>query len=269
MLRVLFWNINGKPLAEPLRQLCDEHEVDLLVLSECNMPAEILLPTLNRDSHRTFCGVFSLCERISLFSRLPPEAIMPVSDDRRYCSIHAVAPPFGKEILLVAAHYPSKLHMSDSDQSHLMPRIAMQLQEAEARRGHTRTVLVGDLNMNPFETGVCGSEGLHAVMCKQIAKKKTRKVYGEERRYFYNPMWNFLGDETRGPPGTYYYDSGRPTNYYWNIFDQVLYRPALLEDYRDHDVSIITAVNGASLLRNGRLAKEFSDHLPITFTVRT
>jgi len=57
--------------------------------------------------------------------------------------------------------------------------------------------------------------------------------------------------------------------YHWNTFDQVLYRPALLDAYCDHDVSIITAVNGASLLRNGRVAKEFSDHLPITFTVRT
>lgn len=268
MLRVLFWNINGKLLAESLRQLCDEHEIDLLVLVECNIPAKHLLPTLNHDSHRAFCGVFSLCERISLFSRLPSEAIEPVSDDTPYCSIHAIAPPFGKEILLAAAHYPSKLHMSDSDQLHLMPRVALQIREAETRRGHTRTVLVGDLNMNPFEPGVCGSEGLHAVMCKRIAKRETRKVYGKERRYFYNPMWNFLGDESRGPPGTYYY-SGGPTAYYWNTFDQVLYRPALLDGYCDHDVSIITTVNGASLLHNGRVAKEFSDHLPVTFTVRT
>ena len=90
----------------------------------------------------------------------------------------------------------------------------------------------------------------------------------EKIDFFYNPMWNFLGDETRGPPGTYYYGQG-VTAYFWNTFDQVLYRPALLAAYREHDVSIITEIGNTSLLRNGVIAKDFSDHLPVFFTVRT
>lgn len=158
--------------------------------------------------------------------------------------------------------------MTSEDQSALMPRIASYIREAEERQGHTRTVVVGDLNMNPFEPGICGAEGLHAVMCKDIAKKEKRTVSGQDRPFFYNPMWNFLGDETAGPPGTYWWGKG-VTAFFWNIFDQVLYRPALLEAYREHDVSIISAIDKTNLLRNGHMAKGFSDHLPVFFTVRT
>lgn len=162
----------------------------------------------------------------------------------------------------------AKLRMSSNDQSLLMHRMARQIREAEVRYGHTRTVVVGDLNMNPFEPGICSSEGLHAVMCKRIALRISREVNGEECMFFYNPMWNFLGDETPGPPGTYYYPNG-VTAYFWNVFDQVLYRPALLESYREHDVTILDEIDGTSLLRNGRIANEFSDHLPVVFIVRT
>lgn len=267
MVRVRFWNIGGKPLAEPLRHLCDSHDPDILVLAENKIPTVDLLQTLNRGSQRVFVSPFNLSSRIAFLSRFHGRLFGSVSDDD-YCSIRAITPPLGDEILLVAVHYPSKLHSTGEDQSLLMHRIVERIRDAEIRFGHTRTVLVGDLNMNPFESGVCSAEGLHGVMSKQIARMIGRTVYGQERLFFYNPMWNFLGDETRGPPGTYYYAKG-VTAYFWNIFDQVLYRPALLDNYQENDVNILTEIGPNSLLRKDRIAGDFSDHLPLFFTVRT
>ena len=68
-------------------------------------------------------------------------------------------------------------------------------------------MLVGDLNMNPFEDGLVKTTGLHSVMSKSKAKEFSRVVQGRTYPFFYNPMWNLLGDETQGPPGTYYYSS--------------------------------------------------------------
>lgn len=210
MVRVLFWNINKRSLAEPLRQLCEGHDVDILVLAENAMSEVELLPVLNQGSERIFTTPANFSERISFFSRFDSDRFSLVSDTH-YCSIHAIRPPLDQEILLAAVHYPSKLRATSEDQSQLMPRIADQIREAESRSRHTRTVLFGDLNMNPFEAGICSAEGLHAVMCKQIAKKGSRTVHRQ----------------------------------------------------------VITDINGKSLLRNGRPASEFSDHLPVSFTVRT
>ena len=57
-----------------------------------------------------------------------------------------------------------------------MPITVGGYQNAETKAGHTRTILVGDLNVNPFEVAVVGAHGLHAVMAKQVALKNINRV---------------------------------------------------------------------------------------------
>ena len=42
----------------------------------------------------------------------------------------------------------------------------------ENKAGHKRTVLVGDLNMNPFETGLVTASGLNATMTRKLPRRK-------------------------------------------------------------------------------------------------
>ena len=123
--------------------------------------------------------------------------------------------------------------------------------------------------MNPFEPGVVGSEGLHAVMTARIACTDGRIVDGEYRRFFYNPMWRFFGERSEGPPGTHYFSaSGKPIAYYWNIFDQVMVRPSLAKSLED--VKILHNVRGVSLLDVDGVPdpKIGSDHLPLLFSLK-
>jgi hypothetical protein len=128
-------------------------------------------------------------------------------------------------------------------------------------------VLVGDLNMNPFESGVVGANGLHAVMTQERAQRGVRKVGGKEYPFFYNPMWGFFGDLTKGPPGTYHYDSAEQVTYFWNIFDQVLIRPALLQHFDATSLKVISGDEKISLLNEQGIPDKanVSDHLPIVF----
>ena len=80
-------------------------------------------------------------------------------------------------------------------------------------------------------------------------------------------MWGYLGDISDGPPGTYYYDSGMQVNLYWNMFDQVLIRPELLDVFEVEGLRILTDAGGKSLLAgSGKPDVSIgSDHLPILF----
>jgi hypothetical protein len=136
----------------------------------------------------------------------------------------------------------------------------------EKEIGHSRTILVGDLNMNPFDRGLAGTIGLQAVMSQEVAKGENREINEEKYPYFYNPMWSLFGDLTPGPPGTYYYDKReRYLRYYWHMFDQVLIRPSLLDRFSSGDLKILTSIGNLSLMSptNGR--PSLSDHLPIFF----
>lgn len=84
---------------------------------------------------------------------------------------------------------------------------------------------------------------------------------------FYNPMWNFLGDYKQ-PYGTYYCNTGGTQNIYWNIFDQVLFRPALKERFVKESLKILTETETRYLLdNNGHPDRSISDHLPIIFEI--
>ncbi len=126
--------------------------------------------------------------------------------------------------------------------------------------------LFGDLNMNPFEGGVVSAMGLHGVMCRSIAQERTRKVQNYDYLYFYNPMWNILGDTSPGPPGTYYFRDSRLRSFFWNTFDQVLVRPDLIDRFPSEELKVLEDDGSISFLKKGLPDKSVaSDHLPILF----
>lgn len=144
------------------------------------------------------------------------------------------------------------------------------IREAEKSEGHNRTLLIGDFNMDPFDKGMFHANGLHAVMDKSIALTKKRVFKREDFFFFYNPMWSRIGDESHGPPGTYFLNrSGRIQNRFWSMFDQVLIRPELLPYYESKNLHVIESINNRSILRNGKPDTTISDHLPLIITMTT
>lgn len=128
-------------------------------------------------------------------------------------------------------------------------------------------MLVGDLNMNPFERGLVSSVGLNAVMSRRIAARATRTVQDRSYPLFYNPMWGKFGDLESDTAGSYFYDNAQHVNYFWHIFDQVLLRPELAKRFNSDRLSVVKSVGARSLVRpNGRPDSTlYSDHLPIVF----
>ena len=123
--------------------------------------------------------------------------------------------------------------------------------------------------MNPFEAGMVGASGLHATMDRTVALRGSRTIRGKDYPFFYNPMWNYFGDENKAVSGTHYYERNEHRVYFWNMFDQVLLRPALIPHLRNPGVRILTEAGGVSLLSgSGRPNKSVgSDHLPILFSL--
>jgi hypothetical protein len=152
-------------------------------------------------------------------------------------------------------------------QAFAMPGLARAITEAERKVGHQRTLLVGDLNMNPFEPGIVAASGLNATMDRRIAERRERTIAGRQYLFFYNPMWSLLGDASPGPPGTYYRNQTEHVAYFWHMFDQVLLRPALLPVFENADLKVLDTDGTTSFLRGIGIPNEdvASDHLPLLF----
>jgi hypothetical protein len=269
MVSFLLWNINKKPLHELIYRLSCEYDVDVFMLIESDIPPDEMVQTLNKHGSRSkYHYLPGLCEKVWIYSRFSERYIQPISEEERL-TIRNVKLPGLVSFLLVVMHFPSKLHMSDDSQAMLSGKIIREIESTENVVGHSRTIVVGDFNMNPFETGVISAGGLNSVMTRQIAERRSRTVQNKKYQFFYNPMWNHFGEDTPGPPGTYYYSGSEPKNYYWNMFDQVLIRPDLMDRFNNRQLCIVHSIGGESLLTSGGLPnrRKASDHLPIKFVL--
>lgn len=268
MIRFLFWNVNGSPLAETIRNLVVRHDVDILMLVESSIPSGKLLRVINEQASRPFFLPFTLLTSVSIYTRFSSRFLRAVEEDPdARLSIRRLVLPSGVDLLLAVVHLPSKLRWNESSQHQFCPRVAERIAIAESRVGHSRTLVVGDFNMNPFEPGMVSGYGFHAVMRRDIAAEKHRTIVGEKRQFYYNPMWSFMGDASGGPSGTYFYRRSEPVCYFWNTFDQVLLRPALLDCFRNADLQILTTDGVTEFTGRHKRPdhRRVSDHLPILF----
>jgi len=268
MITFLFWNLNKKSLKSNIKNLADNFDVDVFMFAECAIPPETLLRTLNQDSVLYHYCRNTGCKKIDVFTRFPDDFLTPKNETDRLTIRHLTLPGL-RDILLGIMHLPSKLHWTEQSQSGECYNVAMRVKEAEGDVGHCRTILVGDFNMNPFEEGFIIANGLNAVMSRGLAAKRSRTVQDTEYLFFYNPMWSYFGDETMGPPGTYYYSVSEHFGFFWNMFDQVLIRPELLDCIYKNSVKILDSDGTMSFLnaRGFPSSSIVSDHLPILFKI--
>ncbi len=268
----LFWNLDKRPLQESVANLAAAHDLCIVILAECDIEPETMITEFSAKGMSGFQYADtpgSAGSDIRIFTRLPKVELRPVLDDpNKHLTLRRMVFSHVPDLLLVVVHLQSKINWSEDDQTHGAFELSKTILEQENFFSHRRTLLVGDLNMNPFEKGIVGSSGLHAVMTKGIAKNESRMIDARQHFFFYNPMWRFFGERSDGPPGTHYYSaSGRPVSFFWNIYDQVMVRPALMNAL--DEVRILDRIGNVALLDEDGFPddKVGSDHLPLLFTL--
>ena len=264
-MNVIFWNVNKNDnIDKTLALLVLENNVDLLVLAEYNGDTEILCKQIS-NANKTYSSLQVIgCDKIKgiVNSQYSQEQLYA---EARYSIIGLQTACF--KLIVSMIHGESNLHYTDDDRMPTFCRFYKDIEESEKRLNCGNTIVIGDFNSNPFDRSVMSVGSLHAIPYREEVKKETREVSGAEYKKFYNPMWKFLGNN-EAPYGTYYYNSSKPVNYYWNIFDQVIIRPSLCSAFSSDHLKIITEINQISLLKNNYKPDTlFSDHLPIFFKV--
>jgi hypothetical protein len=266
MLRFLSWNVRDQSLLERVTRLVHRHDIDVLIVIESSDSPIETLAALNSLASSPFRYAPGVSPSIRVYVRFPTEYVTTLREGPRF-SIRSLQLPARDELLLATVHLPSLLHMTRESQMAEMFELSIAVRDTENQQGHRRTILIGDLNADPFSDGVVSAAGLNAVMTQDIARRGSRRVRGREYPFFYNPMWGFFGDRTHGPSGSYYYDAGDDVQHFWHTIDQVLIRPALLNGLGPESVSILSSDGQAALVRrNGRPdGRNASDHLPLLF----
>ncbi len=262
----LFWKLQKKPLLDRVARLAMHQRAAIVVVAECVSDPERMVAELRSATEQPFQWVEGSGDRLHVYTCLPLSGWRRlIADPLEGWLGFRIRLPKCPAWNLFVAHLPSKLWAGAMDQVLNAAELAKDITSVEKRERHERTLLVGDLNANPFETATAWAGSLHGVMTADIARRETRGIRGRDYPMFYNPMWGVLGDRTPGPPGTYYRTSSETVNYFWNAYDQVLLRPALMDWLSDLQIMTTDGVN--SLVTSSGLpdAATGSDHLPLIF----
>lgn len=273
MINILFWNLQGNDLSNEVLLLANEHDVDMMIFAETTIPTRTALNNLLSTKGYVSRTPIKGRVRIAIFDNFinsNTKMLDLVQSSLYTCVCYEIS---GEKVIISGVHLDSKASAPDVDQLVLAGECAAPLHAFEIKNQTDKMIAIGDFNMNPFDLGMISYRGMHSTYCKRTAMNLThpRSNYP----YFFNPSWVAYGnDSTIGmPPGTHYYEPRKAKDsyiLYWNMLDQVLIRPSLLERISAQSFTVLTSFkNGrktiALLDTNGRPDEKYSDHLPIRF----
>lgn len=267
-MNFLFWNVNrNKNINSIIKDLIIEYDCDIIGLAEYDDNITELIKLLTDDGHYLYSYEKLGCERIQILSRIKDNKVLYRYDSDKY-TLYSLPHNKLNEINIVFVHLQSRYgQYDDRGREHEVREIRELLDSVEEERRHNHSVVVGDFNMPPFAEAMVASNGMHSLSSAQKALNGYRTC--DKRRYttFYNPMWNLLGDRVI-PEGSYYYSTEPYLSYYWYIFDQVVIRPSIIDNFNFDKLEIIKDVSNYSLVTDLSIPnKNISDHLPIFFSI--
>lgn len=263
-MKYLFWNTHkNEKINSVLCDLIIENGISIVVLAEyvADLDELIELLDINGISMQQYPTIG--CDRIHILGEVGLCVETHLHADRWSIQV------LNSEIILCCVHLNSQIYSDNAEKREMdIEQIVGDIQRCESELITKNTIIVGDFNVNPYDKSCISARYFHAIPVYEESKRESRIVSGKETYMFYNPMWNFFGD-FHEPYGTYYHGSSDTINPYWNVYDQVIIRPALRKRFVDKSLRIITETVQTSLLDGKRHPdREISDHLPLVFEIK-
>ncbi|MCL2250238.1 MAG: endonuclease/exonuclease/phosphatase family protein [Oscillospiraceae bacterium] len=270
-MNILFWNTSNNAnkdlLDECLVEIIQEKNCDIIVLAEYNGDVQQFCHSLNLALSEEYKPIPNNagCDKIKGIIKNKYKIDILFEAHRYQISIIKTA---SFKLIVAMIHNYSKLHSSDEVQKELLKTFHQDICAQEEKHKTRNSFIVGDFNANPFEVSCISANSLHAIPFSDEVKKDERVVRGTAYQKFYNPTWKFFGLRD-APYSTYYYNKSDMINYYWNVYDQVVIRPQLIDAFDDDSLSIVTETKSHCLLKMKKPDREnYSDHLPLFCTLK-
>lgn len=260
-MRYFFWNTHKEKVNNILEEIMLKEMYDIVILAEYEDNIDQLMNKLYvRDMEYKNISI-SKDERITFITN---RKNFKSAFSEQYFTIRIFKMSQDDIKIICGVHLPGQGYAEDGDRRAILQNIVEKIEELEDKYKTKRSIIIGDFNANPYENCMIEATGLHAVSSSIIAKKVSRKIKGTTYNMFYNPMWNKFGD-FEGTPGTYYYRQAKVKMVFWNIFDQVIIRPQIIDKFKKESLKVVTEINGRLLFDKNNII--VGDHLPLEFEI--
>ncbi|QEL88194.1 hypothetical protein [Bacillus mycoides] len=284
----MFWNVKlstqgddyNKRLENIMKVIVEtskEYNLDFILLAEAQkFNTQEMLKLLNYDNEKYRVGIeedilLDTKQRFVILHTIDKESVVWQDIDPKRRILSTYYNLYGTKILINLVHLRDKYNYSDKTLDGYARNHAKYIRRLEDEFEIKNSLMVGDFNLNPYQDGMISVDAFNAIMCPNIASKDIRVWDGNKYKYFYNPTWSVFGKQSDGQVlGTYFYNNSSELDLaYWHMLDQLLLRKDMLDFYKFSSLEIISKIKTIELTNDKDIpnAVEYSDHLPIKFTI--
>ena len=259
-MNILYWNLKNNPDIEKiLSNLITDNNIDIFLCSEFQGIDFNNLTTMLNNQY-TILNDIDTCKKIKVVFKKGTLVSMLRAQHR---SLTMKITAGGQDILLVGVHLsPNPTSISDTRKFEIrsiMTDIDSDEQLVFGEKPH-RSMIIGDMNANPFDSEMINKDSFNAVLFKDIIEQSDKVIFEkEEFERFYNPTLDYINENNKNY-GSFYYSSGINC-LYWYCYDQVLLRKDLIKQFVSMDY--IKEIKETKLINRIAPDKSISDHLPL------
>lgn len=253
-MNILFWNLKKNNIAKYIVDCLIENNVDIAVFSEYK---GVDFSQIDKSTDYNFIESLGGCEKIVMLAK-NSIAVEIKQEQSRYVLYHVKKETI--QYVIAGVHLQDRFSTDTPTRIACIGRLVNDLSNVERRYKCKKTIIIGDFNANPYDDELLQMNAFNAVLFKDVIRKsETRRVDGITYRRFYNPILNFISENTKNY-GSFYHSGGSSTPV-WHCIDQVLLSKGLV----DNIVSLryLKTIGNTSLIKNIKPNEEISDHLPL------
>lgn len=202
------------------------------------------------------------CKRVSILKRVGFEVELSLQN-KYYTTVRIKK----DNLYVVSLHLPSQMWQSMASLKEYLRDLRFALDEEIGSSADTKILLIGDFNVNPYESPMIDYDGF--VSTNSTKAKHTISYNGKSRTTYYNPTWelysrtNFPGTKQFSRPSASSYDVLE-----FHFLDQVVISQKLLMSIAEHKIDIIEETENYTFFNHVSNKIEGSDHLPITYKIK-
>lgn len=172
MPKILFWNVHKKDLTDHVCQLAEKTSADVMVLNENRVASKQTLNTLRERVSEHFYIPYSISEqRFHCFCRTPELDLSQVDNGERTNT--RILQLGSQRTLLGLVHGVDPRNHDPATRQSFAQELSREMRFVKDQQKTNKLVMMGDFNMNPYESGMNLAAGLNAMMTRTCVSRGT------------------------------------------------------------------------------------------------
>jgi len=259
-MNLLFWNLGKNDNTKLVVECINEHDIDVAVFAECNRLNFDYCINLLGDQ---YCLLTSNIEEPRIRTIIRNSFVCKsIREQSRYSIYNLIHN--NRRIILAGVHLEDRRNYGSGSRMSTIRNLMSFIKEEEQSFINDDVVVLGDFNANPYDPELLQFDSFNSVIFKDLIKASENRIHeGKSYRRLYNPIINYLSEETKMYGS--YYDSSEDSTPVWHSLDQVLISSSLVDLLQN--IQYIKCIGSCNLISRVKPNENISDHLPLVVNI--